>query len=175
MRGLSRPEQLALHLEENAAAWAEISGDVDPRTIGIFGRLEAIARALGRVQRQALAPYRINHAEFTTIGMLRTSPPDFRRSPTELRKLVGQSSAGMARILGKLEEEGLVRREAQADDGRRIDVILTRRGSALAEEAFPALLAAQSRVLALLGKSKRDDLLHVLDELLALFTSQRPA
>lgn len=175
MRGLDRPEELGLHLEENAAAWDEICGEVDPRTLGIFGRLEAIARALAHFQRQALAPYGINHAEFTTIGMLRTSPPDFRRSPTELRRLVGQSSAGMARILAKLEEEGLVRRETPAGDGRRLDVILTPRGSALAEESFGALLTAQSRLLAPFGKRRREELLHALDGLLAMFTAPKRA
>ena len=35
--------------------------------------------------------------------MLRISEPDYRRSPTELRRLIGQSSAGMTRILDKLE------------------------------------------------------------------------
>jgi DNA-binding MarR family transcriptional regulator len=173
-RGLSDPDRLALHLEENAAAWEEIVGDVDPRALGIFGRLEAISRAWAELQRRALAPYGINYAEFTTIGMLRTSPPEFRRSPTELRRLVGQSSAGMARILGKLEQAGLVRREGQADDGRRLDVILTEPGRALAEESFAALLAAQSRVLARSGKERREEMLRSLDALLALF-SPRPA
>ena len=110
MRDLSQPKQLAQHLDENAAAWSEIAGAFDPRALGILGRLEALARMLGELQRGALAPHGLNYAEFTTIRMLRTSPPDFRRSPSELRRLVGQTSAGMTRILAKLEDEGLVRR-----------------------------------------------------------------
>jgi len=169
MRGLSDPEQLARHLAENATAWKAIRGAVDPRVLAIFGRLEALARFQALLQRRALAPYHLNHAEFTTIGMLRTSPPAFRRSPTELRRLVGQSSAGMTRILAKLEGEGLVRRAAGRGDGRRRDVILSARGRALAERSFAALLAAQGHVLASTGKRRRDELLHALDVLLASF------
>ncbi|HXK25480.1 MAG TPA: MarR family transcriptional regulator [Myxococcota bacterium] len=169
MRGLSDPEQLARHLAENAAAWKTIRDGVDARALGIFGRLEALARFQASLQQRALAPYRLNYAEFTTIGMLRTSPPAFRRSPTELRRLVGQSSAGMTRILAKLEGEGLVRRAAGRGDGRRRDVILSARGRAVAERSFAALLAAQGHVLASTGKRRRDDLLLALDALLAAF------
>jgi len=169
MRGLSDPEQLARHLAENAAAWNAIRGGVDPRALAIFGRLEALARFQASLQQRALAPYRLNYAEFTTIGMLRTSPPAFRRSPTELRRLVGQSSAGMTRILAKLEDEGLVRRAVGRGDGRRRDVILSARGRELAERSFAALLAAQGDVLASIGKRRRSELARALDALLALF------
>jgi len=169
MRGLSDPDQLARHLAENAAAWNAIRADVDPRPLGIFGRLEALARFHASLQQRALAPYRLNHAEFTTIGMLRTSPPAFRRSPTELRRLVGQSSAGMTRILAKLESEGLVRRAPGRGDGRRRDVILSARGRALAERAFAALLASQSEILSSTGRSARVELVRALDGLLASF------
>jgi len=172
MRGLSDPEQLARHLAENAAAWKAIRSGVDPQALGIFGRLEALARFQASLQRRALAPYRLNYAEFTTIGMLRTSPPAFRRSPTELRRLVGQSSAGMTRILAKLEDEGWVRRVAGRGDGRRRDVILSARGRALAERSFAALLAAQGHVLASSGKRRSDELLRALDALLAWFARQ---
>ena len=169
MRGLSDPAQLALHLEENTSAWQEIAGDVDGSALGLFGRLEALARFLGELQRGALQPYGLNYAEFTTIGMLRTSPPAFRRSPSELRRLVGQSSAGMTRILAKLEDEGLVRRAPGRGDGRRRDVILGARGRELAEDAFASLLQAQAGVLAPSGKRGRDELVRALDRLLALF------
>jgi len=174
MRDLSEPKQLAQHLEENAAAWSEIAGAFDPRALGILGRLEALARMLGELQRGALAPHGLNYAEFTTIGMLRTSPPDFRRSPSELRRLVGQTSAGMTRILAKLEDEGLVRRASHARDGRRVDVLLTARGRALAEASFAALLEAQSGLLAPFGGRKRGELLSALDALLEVFAGVRP-
>jgi DNA-binding MarR family transcriptional regulator len=160
-------EWLALHLEENAGAWREIVGDVDADALALLGRLEALARSLGELQRVALAPYGLNYAEFTTLGMLRTSPPEFRRSPTELRRLVGQSSAGMTRILRKLERARWVRRRPQPEDARRSDVVLTPKGVALADEAFAALFAAPSERLSARGKRRREAWLQALDGLLA--------
>src|SRR5204862_1827087 len=86
----------------------------------------------------------VNYAELAVLGTLRTSVPDHRRSPTELRGLIGQSSAGMTRILDKLETEGLLRREEIDGDRRRVDIVLTEKGGALAERAVAALTARAS-------------------------------
>lgn len=173
MSRLERPDALARHLEENAGAWQEILGKADPTAIGVFGRLEALARGWAELHRAVLAPFGLNYAELTTIGMLRTSPPDFRRSPTELRRLVGQTSAGMTRILGKLEAGGLVHRTPHAEDGRRLGVVLTARGAELAEESFRALHAALTSVLGRCGRQQRDEIRRGLDALLNAF-SERP-
>lgn len=161
-----RREWLLRHLSENAAEWRSVSGRADAASLELLGRIEAVSRALAELQRTALEPYGINYAEFTALGMLRTTRPDMRRSPTELRHLVGQSSAGMTRILRKLEGERLVRRVPGQGDGRRRDVVLTAKGAALVEEAFPSLFSAPSERLRRRPKSERDIWLHVLDEIL---------
>lgn len=161
-----RRDWLLLHLATNAAEWQAIAGDVDAGSFELLGRLEAVSRTLAHVQRSALDPHGINYAEFTTLGMLRTTRPDARRSPTELRRLVGQSSAGMSRILRKLEGARLVRRVPGREDGRRRDVVLTARGAALVEAAFPALFAAPSARLARRTRRERDAWTRALDEML---------
>jgi DNA-binding MarR family transcriptional regulator len=161
-----RREWLLLHLSENAAEWRSISGEVDAASLVLLGRLEAVSRALAKLQRTALEPYGINYAEFTVLGMLRTTRLEMRRSPTELRHLVGQSSAGMARILSKLESERLVRRVPGRGDRRRRDVVLTKKGAALVEETFPSLFSAPSKRLRRRHKRERDAWTHALDQIL---------
>lgn len=161
-----RREWLLLHLSENAAEWQAIAGQEDARSFVLLGRLEAVSRALAELQRTALDPHGINYAEFTTLGMLRTTRPAMRRSPTELRRLVGQSSAGMTRILHKLERGRLVRRVPGREDGRRRDVVLTAKGAALVEEAFPSLFAGPSERLDRRTKRDRDTWTRALDEML---------
>jgi DNA-binding MarR family transcriptional regulator len=170
-RARHRREWLLLHLAANAAEWQAIAGDADTGSFELLGRLEALSRTLAHLQRTALDPHGINHAEFTTLGMLRTTRPDPRRSPTELRRLVGQSSAGMTRILRKLEGAHLVRRVPGREDGRRRDVVLTAKGAALVEVAFPALFAAPSERLARRGKRERDAWMRALDEMLEFLDS----
>ena len=159
--------ELVRFLERSATAWAAVTDDVDRDTLVIFGLLEATARIWESVHRETLSRFDLNLAEWTTLGMLRISPPAFRRSPTELRRLVGQTSAGITRILGKLGGAGLVRRATEPADGRRHNVILTRRGRTLAEESFGALHATERDLLRPVTATARTQLIHTLDELRA--------
>jgi DNA-binding MarR family transcriptional regulator len=78
----------------------------------------------------------------------------------------------MTRILDKLEAENLVWRDSHAEDGRRVDVVLSSRGAALAEESFRALLAAETELLAAFGKRRREEVVGMLDGLLAAFEAR---
>jgi DNA-binding MarR family transcriptional regulator len=157
-------ETLVSFLRASSDKWSAITRDVDPDAVIIFGLIEAIARTWKEIHTEALSVYDLNLAEWTTIGMLRSSPPDYRRSPTELRHLVGQTSAGMTRVLTKLVHGRLVRREPRPSDGRGQDVILTPRGHALAEESFRRLHTIQRELLAPF-RAERERLITVLDEL----------
>ena len=173
MGRFDRPGELGSHLSENASIWNEILGDLDAKGIELFGRIDAVARHWAALHREVLTPFGINYAELTTLGILRTTRPAPRRSPTELRGLVGQTSAGMTRILDKLEAEGHVRRESSRDDGRRVDIVLSRRGEKLAEEAFRELLVLQDELLAPLDEPSSDGMIDALDTLLAAFSARK--
>jgi DNA-binding MarR family transcriptional regulator len=105
--------------------------------------------------------------------MLRTTRPEPRCSPTDLRRLVGQSSAGMTRILDKLEADGHIRREYLEDDRRRVDVVLEPSGAALAEASLSALLAVESAMLAPLGEPRSAAIASSFDALLEAFAARR--
>jgi DNA-binding MarR family transcriptional regulator len=171
MARFDRPEALGAHLSEVARIWNEQLGDLDATGIEVFGRFDAVARHWAALHRRVLAPFGINYAELATLGMLHATRPSPRRSPTELRGLVGQTSAGMTRILDKLETEECVRREPSPEDGRRVDIVLTRRGGKLAEEAWRALLVHQNELLRSFDERSREGLITALDRLLAAFTT----
>lgn len=163
--------RITAYLEDNAATWTAIGRSledgprVDHDTFVIFGLLEATARRWTLVHRRVLGDFGLNHSEWTTISMLRTSPPAFRRSPTELRHLVGQTSAGMARILDKLAHAGLVTREPRPEDRRGLDVVLSAQGCVVAEASFRALHRAQRDVVSLLAPSDRAAAIGALERL----------
>jgi DNA-binding MarR family transcriptional regulator len=169
MGRFDRPGALGTHLSEVAGVWKEVFGDLDATGIELFGRLDAVARNWAALCREVLTPFGINYAELTTLGILRTTRPRPRRSPTELRRLVGQTSAGMTRILDKLEVEGLVKRESLRGDGRRVDIVLSRRGASLAEKAFHELLVRQNEIYVSLAASKARITSESLDTLLDEF------
>lgn len=171
MSRFDRPEELGPFLEENVRALAEILDGTDASPMVVFGRVEALTRSWSLASREALAPYGINYAELSTLGMLRTASSAC--SPGELRTLVGQTSAGMTRILDKLEAERLVRRVAHPEDGRRLEVQLTPRGARFAEECLEAMLAVESELLAGVGKRQLDAVVRGMDALLTAFASRR--
>lgn len=172
MTRLDRPEELVPHLEANAQAWQQILG-VDASALAIFGRIAALSLGWAALQREALASLGINYAELAVLGMLRTTQPAQRRSPTELRALIGQSSAGTTRILDKLESDGHLRREEIAGDRRRIDVALTPSGAALAEAAFTAMLEVEAEVVAGISAERRAAIATGLDALLSALAARR--
>jgi len=163
---LELPDRLEARFAATAAAWNRILG-TDASAHAIFGRVSALALRWAVLHREALHGFGVNYAELAVLGTLRTAEPDHRRSPTELRGLIGQSSAGMTRILDKLEGDGHLRREDIAGDRRRVDIVLTEKGAALAERAVAALLQVQSNVLAPLGPAERAAIARGLDTLLA--------
>ncbi len=163
--------RITSYLEDNATTWTAIGRSleggphVDHDTFVIFGLLEATARGWTLVHRRVLGDFGLNHSEWTTISMLRTSPPAFRRSPTELRHLVGQTSAGMARILDKLAGAGLVTREPRPEDRRGMDVVLSPKGALVAEASFRALHRAQREVVDSLAAADRVAAMGALEHL----------
>jgi DNA-binding MarR family transcriptional regulator len=164
MTATVQPGRLVDFLSASASTWQEVTDDVDGDALVTFGLVEAIWRAWRAVHREVLAGFGLNHAEWMTLTILRTSP-GLRRSPTELRRLVEQTSAGMTRVLGKLGGEGLVRREPRPEDGRGQDVILTAKGRRLAEKSFRVLHARQVELLASYRARERAELIRTLDDL----------
>jgi DNA-binding MarR family transcriptional regulator len=162
--------QLAARFVATASNWQRILG-TDTSAHAIFGRVSALALRWGALHRKALQGFGLNYAELAVLGTLRTSEPGQRRSPTELRELIGQSSAGMTRILDKLEADGHLSREDIEGDRRRVDIVLTPSGAALAERAVGAFIAVQTEVLAPLSPEERNAISRGLDTLLAALAS----
>jgi DNA-binding MarR family transcriptional regulator len=134
--------------EHIAQSWENVVPETDRDVIVMFGLLETLTRAFRDIYAKALAPFDLNHAEWSALGRLRTSPPGVRRSPTDLRRLLGQTSAGTTRVLDKLEQAGLVRREPDPEDGRGSYVVLTPKGRRVADRSFRAVQARQAELLA---------------------------
>jgi DNA-binding MarR family transcriptional regulator len=170
---LKRPEpsqELASQLVANAATWQRILG-VDASALTLFDRLTALGVGWAALQRGTLNALKLNYAELMVLGLLRSAEPHHRLSPTDLRRSVQQSSAGMTRILDKLEADGHLRREDLEGDRRRVDVVLTPSGSALAERAVADLLAVESRVIDPLTSEDRAEIARALDALLAVLAA----
>ena len=104
---------------------------------------------------QVLVPYGLSSAEFDVIATLRSVPPPYELTPTELYDAVLLSSGGMTKVLKHLEERHLVTRVANPLDGRSTLVRLTHDGKALAEASMQSSLENDAGLLSK-GLSQRE-------------------
>lgn len=86
---------------------------------------------------------------------------------TELARLALMEQSRMTRIIDQMEARGLVRRGADAQDGRRVLVHLTDAGRALAERLVADARAHEAEVLAALDPADAARIRPLLSALLA--------
>lgn len=119
-----------------------------------------------RLEAMLQADYHISHGEFEVL--LRLSWADQQRM--RLRELADTSvitRSGMSRLIDRLEQAGLVQREAAAEDGRGANVRLTASGQerlAAAEAANIALV--RTTFLSLYSAAELDQMLVFWDRFL---------
>ncbi|WP_436527540.1 MarR family winged helix-turn-helix transcriptional regulator [Actinoplanes sp. HUAS TT8] len=147
------------------AQWATERPDLQTTAMGVFGRIQRIARIAGDTQERAYATYGIGRPEFDVLATLRRSGPPYQLSPGALAASMMLSTGGTTARLDRLEKAGLVARSPDPSDRRAILVHLTDQGRTVADQAVTAGLAEQQRLLAHLSptqQSQLDDLLRAL-------------
>ena len=87
--------------------------------------------------------------------------------PQQIGRMCGLSSPSLAGILARMEEQGLVAREALAHDRRRQAVRPTPRSLALTAQLAPEIEATYRGLEERLGASAVRDVYRVLDSLIA--------
>ena len=154
------------HVDRIEAQWRRERPDLDTSGNAVMARLLRAARALERCMAGVFERYGINRGEFDVLASLRRAGPPFALGPTRLSEGLLLSTAAMTHRIDNLERMGLVRRRADPGDRRQVQVELTERGHALIDEAFPALVAEDERLLLALPANQRRALSALLRTLL---------
>jgi DNA-binding MarR family transcriptional regulator len=127
----------------------------DPR-VAWHNLLQMSSRVLREFERRLDQRHRIAVTEFDVLITLDNNAP---LRMTDLANAVLLSSGGLTRLVGRLEERGLVRREPDAADGRSYQASLTEEGRrALAE----ARVTHDAVIDELLGAPLADEELRTL-------------
>lgn len=118
--------------------------DFDPLTLDaqICFPLYAATNLLQRLYRPLLAPLGLTYSQYLVMLVL------WERDTAhvgDLQRCLHVDTGTMTPLLKRMETAGLVRRQRDADDERRVTVALTARGRALREQAahVPATLAGR--------------------------------
>lgn len=86
-------------------------------------------------------------------------------SPTDLYDATVFSSGGMTKVLKKLEERNLIKREASSNDKRSMLISLTKEGKDLIENCMIEVAKQKEKKFSVLTQKEKDDLKNILSKL----------
>jgi len=140
--------------------------DLDSSSLAVLSRITRLSKQAAARLKEALAPFGLEPWSFDVLATLRRRGEPYTMSPTELRRAAILTSGAMTNRIDRLEERGLVRRVADPNDRRGVQVHLTRAGLVLVDEAVVARLRCADAFASRLSAEQRDQLAHLLRILL---------
>lgn len=150
--------------------WKRERPDLDFSPLEVLSRITRIARHLDIARRKAFAD--LGTQGFDVLAALRRAGDPYQLSPGGLMQETMVTSGTMTNRLDRLEELGLITREADSKDGRRSLVTLTRSGMHAVDAAMEDLLQREREFLISLSRAERTQLASMLSGLVAPFDEQ---
>jgi len=126
--------------------------------------LNAVKGRLSAALDAALAPYGVTATQWGTLFcIINESAP----TGAELCRHLSCDTGSMTRMLDRLEEKGLVRRERSGTDRRALSLRPTPAGQALVQELLPAVITVLNRQLTGITAAELEQLKGLLRRILA--------
>ena len=161
-RGFAR--ELGRELTAQEEAMGEVLPDVDWSALPLFARIGSLAALYRLFYERTLSEVGLTYVELQVLGLLRSGR---FRTPGEMARFTHQTAAGMTRTVDRLEDRGWVERRSHPTDRRKVQVVLTRGGRALADRVLREEATLQHEMLAGLGEREREALSRTLDDLIS--------
>jgi DNA-binding MarR family transcriptional regulator len=124
------------------------------------------AAIVEHAQQEALRPFGITSTQYNVLRILRGAG-DAGLCGREVGERMITRVPDIPRLLERMEEGGLIRRERDADDRRHVIARITEVGLRTVDEVTPALLAVERRFFGHLDAPTLDTLILALDEVRA--------
>ena len=86
-------------------------------------------------------------------------------SPTDLYDAIVFSSGGMTKVLKKLEERNLIKREASSNDKRSMLISLAQEGKNLIENCMIEVAKQKEKKFSILTQKEKEDLKNILSKI----------
>ena len=146
--------------------WKTERPDLDPSPIGIVGRVSRLARELEARLEPVYKAHGLEPGWHDVLATLRRTGPEYRLRPTDLTDATMLTSSGTTKRLDKLEQAGLIRREADPNDRRGTLITLTDAGRELIDSVTAAHLANEARLISALDDGEQRVLADLLRKLI---------
>src|SRR5436853_80782 len=131
-------------------------------TIALLRTASVVNRSLARV----VEPSGLSLAQYNALRIIRGAGSG--GIPTlSIRERMIEEGTTITRLIDKLEEAGLIRRERSLPDRRQVVCRVTDAGKKLLDKLDPQVDAADEESMRALGKRELDQLIHLLDTIRA--------
>jgi DNA-binding MarR family transcriptional regulator len=118
---------------------------------------------------QALRHHRLSRAGREALAVLDGAGQPL--SPTAIAERLIVTTASVTSLLDTLERRGLVERQPDPTDRRRLLIVITQDGKAIVDQFLPEVVALQTAALATLTEAQRRQLVELLTTLGANLTT----
>ena len=136
--------------------------DEEIRALDAFIKLSRASDTLGQHAQQSYAETGLTASQFGTLETLYHLGP---MCQSEIGKKILRSSGNITLVIDNLEKRGLVRREREEGDRRRVSVQLTPEGRKLIARVFPSHAAAITAALSALAPDEQEELARLCKKL----------
>ncbi len=136
---------------------------VEPCAIAALLTLFMVSRDLYAATERFFGTYGISDGKWSLLMLLAASP-EKRMRPSELAVALTVTRATITGLLKGLEDDGLVSRARDADDGRVAAVRITRSGTRLLHKMLPLLAQRHAASTAALSSAECTQLIALLQK-----------
>jgi DNA-binding MarR family transcriptional regulator len=151
------------------AAWRRERPDIDVSSVGIVTRIWRVGRHLERHRKQRLELLGTDRVTLDVLATLRRSGPPYQRSAGQLMHSALITSGGVSQRLEKLERAGLITRQMDPADRRKVEVALTPAGVELVDSVVADVMEHETKLLTRLTPEEQATLTGLLRKLLGEF------
>lgn len=142
-------------------------------SIELTHELFQVMKRMRRLKWRPEAPEGLTRSEYELLGLLAIMRQEEHRPPTvtELSTCTHTSPAAVTHLINSLEESGLIERQRASEDRRVVQIGLTERGFARAENLMGEAHSALSGLVEYLGEEDSKTLIRLMAKMIAYFSA----
>ncbi|MEU0843165.1 MarR family transcriptional regulator [Streptomyces sp. NPDC005962] len=155
--------------------WERVRPDLDASPMGVIGRLSRAARLTGQRVDDYLRSEGLESWEFDVLATLRRAGAPYTLSSKELASASMIGAAAMTNRVARLLDRGLLTRETDAQNRRKVKIALTAEGMDLVDRVVEGHIANERTLMEGMTPEQRDHLAHLLRLLLVSLGDEKKA